>query len=101
MKFVHFVALFQTPYTGGQVRFGVSSDRYKLYLGNNMQDYNALYTAFNNSNLNEFLTFTNIRIGLRVPANLGLGEAAQGQGTGGLQEASAYYAISDIQITAR
>ena len=65
-----------------------------------MQDYNALYTAFNNSNLNEFLTFTNIRIGLRVPANLGLGEAAQGQGIG-VQEASAYYAISDIQITAR
>ena len=48
-----------------------------------------------------FLTFTDLRISLLVPANIGLGAAAQGDTAASIAQASAYFAISDIQVTAR
>ena len=87
------------------------SDRYKLYLGENMDNFAALYTAFNNTNLISFLTFTGLRMRFLKPTDLGLGAAAAAVAnnpsdssaatTYYINRASTFYAVSGIEVTAR
>ncbi|ELU05178.1 hypothetical protein CAPTEDRAFT_214680 [Capitella teleta] len=59
------------PYSGGVVRLDVEKDRYALFAGPNIQNYEQLYKAFETTDLIDFLTFTDIRISLEYPASTG------------------------------
>ena len=85
----------ETPYSRGEVKFAVMDDRYKPYLGTDMEDYESLYTHGLENGLTQFLTFTDIRIKLQKPAASGFEMTGERY-----QMIQYYYAISDISISA-
>jgi len=84
----------ETPYVNGEVVFS-ATDRFTLFLGEQMNDYDALYNAFDTTNLDEFLLFTDLRFRLLLPATDG--QEVFGQNVDLVQY---YYAIGDIDIVA-
>ena len=84
-----------TPYTNGVVTFDVTHDIFRLFLGNTLTDYAALYAAFNRTTLNKFLSFTDICFELLEPST---GGKAQKDSSNSIQF---YYAVSSISIQAR
>ncbi|KAK2143515.1 hypothetical protein LSH36_834g00055 [Paralvinella palmiformis] len=82
------------PYVNGVVEFDVTNDRFRLYLGDNLANYAALYQVFNSTNLGEFLSFTDLRLQLVEPSTAGKSERDP------VSLISFYYAISSITIQA-
>ncbi|XP_064648800.1 netrin-G2-like [Lineus longissimus] len=86
----------QLPRSGGTVTFSVTESRYKLFLGPAYSDYQSLFSAFENTQLDEYMTFTDLRIKLLYPATDG--KEVFGSYIDFLHY---YYAISNIGVTVR
>ncbi|KAL5012460.1 hypothetical protein ScPMuIL_011011 [Solemya velum] len=83
------------PISGGIVLFS-AMDRYSLFLGPDLSNYVAFYDALDNTDLQSFLTFSDIRIKLTYPGT-------DGKEIFGNQQdfLKYYYAISDVKLVAR
>ena len=75
--------------------FEVSVDRFQTYLGPNWNNFDNLYTAYENTNFLEFLTFTDLRLRLIYPATDGQERSGRPQ-----DKYKYYYAISNIDLLA-
>ena len=85
----------ELPYQDGHVKFAVVEDRYSLFLGSSLTNYEQLYEAFNSTNINKFLEFTSIRIQLLYPSTDGKEALRKEEDL-----IRYYYAIQDIEIIA-
>lgn len=83
------------PSTGGQLSFELNVDRIQTYLGPNWNNFDNLYTAYENTNLLEFLTFTDLRLRLLYPSTDGQERSGRPQ-----DQFKYYYAISNINLLA-
>ena len=52
----------ELPYSQGEVLFPITEERFSLFLGAGFSNFERLYEALNNTGLEEFLKFTDIRI---------------------------------------
>ena len=75
--------------------FALVEDRYALFLGPSLTDYEALWEAFNSTNLTSFLAFSSIRLQLLYPATDGKETLRNDEDL-----IRYYYAISSINIIA-
>ncbi|ESN91559.1 hypothetical protein HELRODRAFT_165611 [Helobdella robusta] len=83
------------PSTGGEVKFEVNRDRLQMYLGSMFNNFEALYNAYQDTNLLEFLTFTDLKLNLIYPGTDG------GEFSGRQNDLLGYsYAISNIYLVA-
>lgn len=83
----------ESPYQDGTVIFNVDEDRYRLFTGPTYTDYQNLYQAFATTNLDEFLSFKDLRIWLQYPATDG-NEALRHLE----DQIRYYYAVSDVTV---
>ncbi|CAH1785885.1 unnamed protein product [Owenia fusiformis] len=83
------------PLSGGTVKFPVRTERQRLYLGPAYTNYEVLNTAMHETNLSQFLTFTDLRLSLLYPATDG---SEYNEDSNQLRKFS--YGIADIDLTA-
>ncbi len=83
------------PYMDGDITFAVE-DRQALFLESSLTNYDKLYEAYSNTQLDEFLQFTDLRIGLLEP------------GTDGNENIQSwknliqyFYTIANVEVSAR
>ncbi|KAK6194781.1 hypothetical protein SNE40_000340 [Patella caerulea] len=84
------------PQPGSQVKFPAFTDRLSLLLGTARTDYETYYNSIEQSDILNFLSFTDLRIRLIYPAT-----DADETSRDAIKFLSYYYAISDIEITGR